>query len=220
MKRATRAKGPTALSVCYSISLKSTAWGRQWCSCMLTSVSARIRRTRCWIIWWVMVGVHQQIILSFLIAGHTGVGCLADFEHVVNISAEANITQPVGTQSGEVVVPTYNWTSMFAGRLKRLKHIKNNHHFKISASTPGSVCVKMESDSDEENISLLIDHTWVPTIHNLPPVVVPSGLSLYRQWYLYNQIREYCPDDVRNVTATHPSILCHVHYCLHIHCCS
>ena len=30
-------------------------------------------------------------------------------------------------------------------------------------------------------------------------------------WYLYDQIGEYCPDDVRSVsTATYPSVLCHV----------
>ena len=95
-----------------------------------------------YLIWRVMVGLHQQIILSFLIVGHTKfspdwcfgllkqrfrrtrVGCLADLEQVVNISAEANVAQLVGTQSGEGAVQTHSWTSMFAGRLKKLKHKK------------------------------------------------------------------------------------------------
>ena len=218
MKQVTQGRDLTPLSACYTISLRSTAWERLWHTCVLTIVYARIRT----VIWREMVRLHQQIILSFLIVGHTKfspdwcfgllqqrfhrtrVGCLADLEQAVNISAEANVTQLVGTQSGEVVVRSYNWTLMFAGQLKKLKHIKKYHHFKISASTLGPVCVKMESDSEEEHISLLIDHTWAPTRDNLPPVVVPSGLSLERQWYLHNQITEYCPPEVRDIVCPQP----------------
>ena len=167
-----------------------------------------------------MVGLHNQVHLSFLIVGHTKftpdwcfglfkqrfrrtkVSCLSDLEQVVNISAEANIAQVVGTQCGEVVVPTYNWSAMFTGRLKKLKGIKKYHHFSITSTTPRSVCVKIESDSDEEHIALLTDHTWAPSQHNLPAVVVPSGLSIERQWYLHNHIAEYCPEEVRDVVCS------------------
>ena len=152
------------------------------------------------------VGFHTHITLSFLIVGHTKfspdwcfgllkqrlhrtrVACLNDLERVVNSSAEANVVQLVGTQSGEVVVPTYNWNVMFVGHLRKLKHIKKYHHCSISASTPGSVEVRLESDSESEHISLLIDHTWSPSSHQLPPTVRPPGLSLEQQWYLYSHI--------------------------------
>ena len=128
-----------------------------------------------------MVGLHKHITLSFLIVGHTKfspdwcfgllkqrfrrtrVTCLSDLERVVNSSAEANVAQLVGTQSGEVVVPTYNWTAMFAGRLRKLKQLKRYHHFSFSESAPGHVDVKLESDSESEHISLLMDHTWTPS---------------------------------------------------------
>ena len=169
-----------------------------------------------------MVGLHNQVNLSFLIVGHTKfspdwcfgllkqrfrrtkVSCLSDLEQVVNRSAEANIAQLVGTQCGEVVVPTYNWSALYTGRLKKLKGIKKYHHFTITSTTPGSVCVKTESDSDEEHISLLTDHTWAPSQHNLPPVVVPSGLSIERQWYLHNHIAQYCQEEVRDVVCPQP----------------
>ena len=133
----------------------------------------------------------------------------------MNSSAEANVTQLVGIQLGEVVIQTYQWTSTFAGQLKKLKHIKTYHHFKLGASTPGTVCVKLESYYQEEHISLL-NNTWAPTRDNLPPVVVPSKLSLDRQWYLYNLIVQYYLDDVSYVVSTtiHPSI---VFYILHVH---
>ena len=49
------------------------------------------------------------------------------------------MSQLVGTQSGEVVVPTYNWTAMFAGQLRKLKNIKQFHHFSMPSSEALSV---------------------------------------------------------------------------------
>ena len=175
-----------------------------------------------YLIWRVMVGLHHRVNISFLIVGHTKfspdwcfgllkqrfrrtkVSTLSELEHVVNISAEANIAQLVGTQSGEMIVPIYNWTTMFAGKLKKLKNIKKYQHFTITSTAPGSVCVRYESDTDEECITLLNDHTWTPSPHNLPPIVVPPGLSLDRQWYLHNQIAPYCPEEVRDITCPQP----------------
>ena len=99
----------------------------------------------------------------------------------MNTSAEAKMAQLVGTQSGEVVVPTFNWTCVFAGRLRKLKHIKRYHHFIISATALGCVSVRLESDSAEDMVALLIDSMWNPSPNDLPPAVVPSSLSLKRQ---------------------------------------
>ena len=204
-------KGPTALSACYTICLRSMAWERHWCTCMLTTVSARIRIILSYLVddgWAPSANRLRKFSPDWCFGllkqrfRRTRVGCLADLEQVVNISAEANIAQLVGTQSGEVVIQTYNWTSMFAGRLRKLKHIKKYHHLVLQHQ---ALCVvKLESDSAEERISLFIDHTWAPTPDNLPPVVVPSGLFLDRQWYLYNQIAQHYPDNVHDVVCPRP----------------
>lgn len=62
----------------------------------------------------------------------------------------------------------------------------------------------MESDSDSEHFCLLMDTTWTPSPQQLPPVVPRSGLSLERQWYLHNHIREYCPEEVRDEVCPRP----------------
>ena len=64
--------------------------------------------------------------------------------------------------------------------------------------------VRIESDSVSERFSLLMDPTWAPSSQQLPLVVAPSGLSLERQWYLHSQIREYCPDEVRDEVCPQP----------------
>ena len=176
-----------------------------------------------YLIWRVMVGLHRCIILSFLVVGHTKfapdwcfgllkrsyrrakVGCLADLERVVDLSAEANIPQLVGKQEGETIVPTYDWMKMFSGHLRKLKNIKKYHHFTIDGSRPGAVSIKLECDAAEESISLLIDPLWAPSKEDLPLLIPPSGLSLERQWYVYKTISEFCPPEVRDTVCPKPT---------------
>ena len=163
----------------------------------------------------VMVGLHTQVTLSFLIVGHTEfspdwyfgllkqcfpltrVACLSDLERVVNSSAEANVAQLVGTQSGRWWSPYLQLDCHVCWSTPQAKAHQEFHHFSISASAPGSVDVRLESGSESEHISLLMDHTWTPSSQH-PPTAPPSSLSLERQWYLYSHIREYCPDKVRD----------------------
>ena len=167
-----------------------------------------------------MTGLHHHINLSFLILNHTKfsldwcfgplkrrfrrarVACLNEI--VVNDSSETNTAQLVGTQSGEVVVSTYNWSTMFAGRLQKLKNIKKYHHFSISASAPGSVKVRSESDAESEQFSLVIDHTWSPSSNQLLPTLSPPCLSDEQQWYLYSHIQQFCPEEVQDKIYPQP----------------
>ena len=47
-----------------------------------------------------------------------------------------NTSQLVGTPSGEVTVPTYDWTSYFATLYKKIIGIKKYHHFNFDATSP------------------------------------------------------------------------------------
>ena len=44
--------------------------------------------------------------------------------------------------------------------------------------------MKEQADSPEKRFDLLKD-SWSPSAHELPPVISPHGLSVKRQWYLY-----------------------------------
>ena len=35
----------------------------------------------------------------------------------------------------------------------------------------------------------------------MPPTILPKGLSNERQWYLYDKIREYCPENSKDKTC-------------------
>ena len=106
-----------------------------------------------YLIWRVMVGLHKRIVLSFLIVGHTKfspdwyfgllkqrfhhtkVGCLADLERVVNESAEANVSQLVGTQSGQPVVsslsPTHRRTTSLYSSTVLGHHQQRSYHHQL-----------------------------------------------------------------------------------------
>lgn len=175
-----------------------------------------------YLLWRVMTGLHSEITLSFMVPGHTKfspdwcfgllkkryrrtkVGGLSDLVRVVNESAAVNIAQPTALEDGSVVVKTYNWQDYFATYCTKVAGIKKLHHLRFDSAHPGYIFVKEKSGSPEVKRCILKDKTWSPTVEQLPPVLTPSGLSLQRQWYLYEKIREYCPDNFQDITCPRP----------------
>ena len=172
--------------------------------------------------WRVMTNRHTNITLSFLPVGHTKfspdwcfglfkrqyrrtkVGSLQNITEVVNTSAECNVAQLVSHQDGTTIVPTLDWTDFFATKLKKIQGIKKLHHFRFTSS-PGHVFVKERSDTVERDIDLLKE-PWTPDADTKPDVVPPKGLSPDRQWYLYEQIRPFCPPDDQDSVCPLPSV--------------
>ena len=182
-----------------------------------------------YLMWRVLTRLHDEITISFLPVGHTkffpdaGFGllkkkfrvtkveCLSDIANVVSHSAAMNYPQLVGDQSGNVIVPSYDWITFFEDRVVKsaLKGIKSYSHFRFSSKELGRVYVRKSSDlNDEDNperkVVLLKDVSWQPEPSDLPGVVTPEGLSLTRQWYLYNKIREYCSPEVQDLVCPMP----------------
>ena len=175
--------------------------------------------------WRILTGLHQEIKVSFLPVGHTkfapdwcfgllklqyrrtNISCFDDIVDAVNTSATPNVAQLVGSQSGDTIVPVYNWSDYFdQNTLKTaLKGIKQMHHFHFSSGFPGQVKVKSEHTSTERCITLRKVSTWSPMPADLPPQIVPSGLPLERKWYLFDKIREYCPDPCRDLVCPRPT---------------
>ena len=161
--------------------------------------------------WRILTGRHKQITLSFLIVGHTKfspdtcfglikrlyrrtlVGCLDDIANVVSKSSVVNEPQLVGAQDGSTIVPMYNWATFFDRGTTKVPGIKRCQHFHFSSEHLGKVFVKASQAADEQEHSILKKH------HNLletfPATITPAGLSPERQLYLYEKIREFCPEE-------------------------
>jgi len=170
--------------------------------------------------WRVLKGLHRRIEISFMLVGHTKfspdwcfgllkqrfrvteVGCLDDLVRVVTSSAEVNEAQLVGDQQGQPLVPMYDWVGFFGSRVKKVPHITQQHHFRFTSDSPGSVLIQEFSDSEEREFHLTSE---VSLAEEFPEAIVPKGLPLQRRWYLHDKIREFCPDHTKDVVCPKPS---------------
>ena len=135
----------------------------------------------------------------------TFVSCLQDVADVVNSSADVNVAQLVGTQSGEPVVPMYDWATFLGIHFRHVLHLKSYHHFTFSSAHAEDVVLQEFSDTASTSYRILTDEDWYPDVTELPPVVTPVGLSHTRQTYLYQQIREFCRAGTEDLTCPQPA---------------
>lgn len=113
---------------------------------------------------------------SFMLVGHTKfapdwcfgllkqryrktyVSSLQDIVDIVNKSADVNTAQLVGTQEGEILVQTYSWSTFLGSYFRRIPNITSYHHFTLSSTYPGSVSLKLYSDSDSSMFEMVQEH--------------------------------------------------------------
>ena len=175
--------------------------------------------------WRVQVGLHTEVTINFMPPGHTKfapdwcfgllkrcfrraeVSCLDDFQEVVREStaiSNVNIPQLVGREDGSVLVPAYDWQSFLSPAYKPLLGIKPMGHFRFHKDNPGKVFFKtMLADAEQEKV-LAVQHQ-VARLPPMPDVLPPPGLSLDRQRYLFQHIREYVREDQRDVLCPRPN---------------
>lgn len=145
------------------------------------------------------MGYFDSIKVSFMIVGHTKfspdwcfgllkqrlrrctINCLDDMAREVKNSACVNSVQLVGTQTGDVIVKTYDWTSHLNSYFRPIVGLKKMHHFHFSARHRGVVKVQEFADSEMIDQNILVK----PIDNQLPPIITPPGLSDERQLYLY-----------------------------------
>ncbi len=120
-------------------------------------------------------------------------------------SLMSSTSRLTSTLPNTVIVPTYDWATFLGEHFRRVPQMKSYHHFTFSSSASGLVTLKQFSDSTSTTFRILADDSWVPTTAELPPQIMPSGLSDERQWYLYKEIREFCRDGTEDLTCPLPS---------------
>ena len=74
-------------------------------------------------------------------------GSLADITEVIEFSSHL-----VGSQEGEVVVPTRDWAEFLSPKFRRVVGIKQYHHFRFDRSSPGVVYLKLHSGTVEQRM--------------------------------------------------------------------
>ncbi len=182
-----------------------------------------------YLLWRVMTGQHKAATLSFMLVGHTKfgpdrffgllkrqykksvIGTVCDIERVVKESTRnnQNRAQLIANMTGkERYVTSYQWSSFLSQFFKPIPAITSYHVFRVSADKPGHVIVKKYSDSSETSINCLKNPNDKSIDSSLfPEVLEPKGLDAKRQWYLYEQIRQFCPSNLQaDFTCPKPEV--------------
>ena len=164
--------------------------------------------------WRVMCG-HEQITLSFMVAGHTR--CLVDgcfgllkqkyrrsdcftmeqLVDVVNLSVTCNVAETV-PDSGLV---WRQWDAFLLEHFKSVVGIRKLHHFRFDSTEPCVIFVKETCSSAERKIKILKTSKEAVATAGLPLLLPRGGLSPQRRAYLHKHIRPF-------VAPAHQDELC------------
>lgn len=177
-------------------------------------------------LWRVITRRQKSITLSFMVAGHTKFSCdryfglikkryrrskidtMQGITRIVSESSEGyNMPKPIrNTFTGDLDVLVYDWVSFFHSLgFKTVPNILRYHVFRFDATNPRVVYLREYSTEPEVPTTILMS---TPMFDNtlLPSRVLPKGLDLDRQWYLYDKIRILCHSNLsRDITCPEPS---------------
>ena len=125
------------------------------------------------------------------------IGCLDDIVQAVSSSATPNVAQLVGSQSDEMIVPTYNWSNYFDEH--SVKTAQEDATLLFFSRFPGQVKVYNELHGND---TLHKEPSWTPMPTELPKCILATGLSLECQWYLDDKIQEFCPYNGKDLVCS------------------
>ena len=113
-----------------------------------------------------------------------------------------NVPQLVGNESGDMFVPVYDWgwASHLSRHYRRFPGVKSYKHFRVSDVNPDLISYKEWSGSAEETF----DFARLVQASTLPPVIQPAGLDEVAEALLYEQIREFCKEETRDLVCPEP----------------
>lgn len=166
------------------------------------------------------MGLHNEIEYSFMVVGHTKFSCdrcfgalkkktsvtalwtLYDIAKCCDDSAICNTSKLVGTHTGDVLVPTYDWVAMLSKYFYKVPNITDFHHFRIKSSDPGTVHCLRRLDSPPTILNLFKKNTKF--VKEMPEIIQPHGFTAARKKYLYQEIRHFCAEGTEDVVAPVP----------------
>ena len=161
-----------------------------------------------------MMGLHEKINLSFMIVGHTKFGPdgyfglirrlyrkskIYTYNQLVELIQQSSpngpvLCQPFLNENSEPNYQYYEWDSWFSKYFNKLPDITKYHHFSFNKEKPGDIIVKESIDGEEHIFNLLKNKEYrFDGVIEKPSILIPRGLSIERQWYLYDNIREHIP---------------------------
>lgn len=132
----------------------------------------------------------------------SNIGTIEDLVQTILTSSDNghNVCQQVGNYGTTVdsqPLVYRNWSSWLLKFFRKIPDITSYLHLKVVKNKRGIVSLKKAINGFDPEVYLL--KREVPFGKNrafrFPSKIVPKGLSLERQWYLYEQIRTHIPHE-------------------------
>ena len=122
--------------------------------------------------------------------------------------AGKNTPQPTVSDSGVREVEWYDWTAFFAQVFKPVPKITKYHRNRFSQDIVGKVTCKEFADSCEVKCCILRPGKELNVITDtMPQPIVPKGLDDAHQWYLLEQVRQFCHSNLaKDITCPKPTV--------------
>jgi hypothetical protein len=168
--------------------------------------------------WLIMSGWFDEIIVNFMIPGHTKFICdsffgqikkvyrnhrvntVDDIEHIVNISSEGNEAIRCNNGLGWI---WYDFNTLLKDHFNPLPQIRQYYQFRFTKKDIGKVHVSKESNGVEYSFPLL-KNNFNP--HDHPRVFSISPSSEERKKYLYSKIRQHVDEPYKDIYCSNPNL--------------
>ena len=178
-----------------------------------------------YLMWCCLTGKHSSCSIHFMIPGHTRfspdqyfglikrkyrktrVSSVAQLSKVVVDSTltGANKVQLAYDSTSNYRVPCYDWKSFLSNLFKPIPSILKYQHFYFSSNNPGMVELRECADSEKITVDIRKPRMEIDLSH-MPSLIIPPGIPLDRQTYLYEQIRVFCEPEYADITCPPPNI--------------
>ena len=99
------------------------------------------------------------------------------------------------------------WDSFFTQFFRPVPHIQRQQHFRFDHTSPGKVIVREGLDSQPTTVSLSKRSVTLADVQNaeIPQFLLPGGLSVERQKYLFKEIRPHVSVDCQDQLCPSPA---------------
>ena len=154
--------------------------------------------------WRILVGLEDDIKLSFMIVGHTrctvdgGFGVVKKKFRSSDTDTAAQLTQMINASGHRNKAVLFDWEwlqwdEFLQTFFKKVQGITSYQHFHLSKAFPGQVKMKKAFNSEEVVTLQLVKDPQKEFDHSILPAVLPAaGLTEARRKYLRDSVRPFC----------------------------
>ncbi len=171
-----------------------------------------------YLVWRTLANLNDEIELSFMLVGHTKFAPDRFYKPKTCIGSLRWIPWPISWQNHQFQARTNRSVTLVYAMctgwngpnslVRTIPNITKYRHFKMKRENPGVVYLKEFNASTEEEFNLFKCGITSSSLRSRKPSeITPPGLDAKRQWYLFDEIRQFCSTNLaKDITCPKPLV--------------